>query len=436
LVFCRPQWEVRRVQRRRRRKRSDETVVSNGHAESSGVEKGIAQRGNREHKLDSVDGGSVVKGDVVDGRKKEKDMEIEDWEYYWEPYPDKLLERIPWVMDLLINFRYPGWDCQIPPMPSLPPAIQRSLKQEVDTSSKTGRSFTGLRRFDTRRELFRYYFPIFVAGYLILDAVDVVMMKDPYFIFGPTTYALPPHLAKLPPALLVLLREAISGVAIVTSLEMVFLLPIMGVLLFPPGTFGISGEPYYFPTAWGSVTNILDKGLNGLWGSWWHQIFRFAFAAPTNYVIKKGYVKAKSQAARIVATVFAFGISGMLHMGGSYSQLPHTHIFHPVVFFSLQALGIILQSTFCSFFRPQIERMPRWVRRAGNGLYTFLWFYKTGPWLADDFARGGVWLYEPIPISPLRGLGLGGEGDGWWCWECLGIGWYKGKHWWESGVAI
>jgi hypothetical protein len=33
---------------------------------------------------------------------------------------------------------------------------------------------------------------------------------------------------------------------------------------------------------------------------------------------------------------------------------------------------------------------------------------------------GVLVIYEPIPISPLRGLGFGVEGDGWWCWKHVG----------------
>jgi hypothetical protein len=435
LVLCSPQWDMKRVMRRRVKSEGGLHNRSNGFVQGSGVKGGVRQR-KIEHTIDSATTEPVTNGSAVGLRTVEVGMEKEAWEYYWQPYPDKLSERIPWVMDLLINFRYPGWNCQIPPLPSPPPAIQRSLGDDVSESSKTGRSVTGLLRFDTRRALFRHQVPKFIMGYILLDILKVVMMKDPYFIFGPTSYALPPHVANLSPTVLLLTRQAITGLAIVTSLEMVFLFPTIGILLFPTGTFGLQGEPYYYSTMWGSLSNILNKGLNGLWGSWWHQIFRFAFSAPTNYLIKNGYVKAKSPAARICAMVFAFGISGVLHMGGSYTQFPKTKIWHPVVFFSLQALGIVIQSTFCATFHSQIKSLPKWLRRTGNGVYTLLWFHKTAPWLADDFARGGVWLYEPIPISLLRGIGFGGDGDGWWCWSFLGVGWYTGRHWWESGIAI
>jgi len=61
--------------------------------------------------------------------------------------------------------------------------------------------------------------------------------------------------------------------------------------------------------------------------------------------------------------------------------------------------------------------------------------YFTAPLLVDDFARGGIWLFEPVPFSLFRGLGLGSEGDGWWC--CGGglVEWRSGEGWWDTGIA-
>jgi len=35
---------------------------------------------------------------------------------------------------------------------------------------------------------------------------------------------------------------------------------------------------------------ILSRGLNGLWGGWWHQTFRMGFAAQTNYLVRHGWL--------------------------------------------------------------------------------------------------------------------------------------------------
>jgi hypothetical protein len=93
-------------------------------------------------------------------------------------------------------------------------------------------------------------------------------------------------------------------------------------LLLGPKVLGLRGYAWQYPTNWGSYTEILNRGLNGYWGGLWHQTFRFAFAAPTNYLIKNKYIEARSTTAKILSLVFAFGISGILHTAGSITQIP------------------------------------------------------------------------------------------------------------------
>jgi len=325
----------------------------------------------------------------------------------------------------------------IPPLPSLSPSIKTKLGEPVDVGSRSGISSVGLARYNTRRELLKGRLPTFIVGYLLLDILKVAMMNDPYFIFGPTTYDLPSYLQNQPAIVLKFVRQFISSWSIIISLEMAFLIPPIGLsLLLGPRILGQRAHAWYFPTTWGSWSNVMNKGLNGLWGSWWHQTFRFAFSAPSNFLINNGYIPAHSTLGRMSALFFAFAISGILHCGGSISQFPKTYYSHAPIFFMLQAVGILIQSTLCGILHPVIKEMPKQVRQAGNFLFTFLWLLYTGFWLTDDFARGGIWLYEPIPISPLRGLGFGEKDAGWWCWEHIGLGWYSGNHWWESGIAL
>jgi hypothetical protein len=409
--------------------------VSNGHL-TNVVSNGKAETGSTKEKADLS---AIRKAGDYNGIKFWNGEEGE-YEYYWQSYPDNLWERVPWVLDLLINFRGPGWNWVIPTMPDNPYFIKKELGEPVGQSPTPNFSSTGVRTFTTRQELINYQLPRFIIGYFVLDFLKTTLINDPYFIFGPNTYALPPHLQGYSPLQLHIYRSLLSCFAVVTALEMVFLLPSIVIgLLFGPSIFGLRAEPWYFATTWGSFSTILDKGLNGLWGSCWHQIFRFVFAAPSNYLIRNGYVKAKSTTGKLLALFFAFGISGALHGGGSVTQLPKTYPHHALIFFILQALGIIIQMSFCSLF-PQLRALPKPLRQAGNFLFTFTWLLCTGWLLVDDFSRGGVWFYEPIPISPLRGLGYGPEGDGWWCWgdQHLGIGWYTGRNgrWWESGVSM
>ena len=467
LVWCRPQFDARRVERRRiqtRRMERGEIGDSGGAqngillASNGGISdqagqlrpNGAATReangnadlrertkanGNAKSEATEHTNGHIKSDDSESSHEVGK--ESEEWEYYWQSYPDNFAGRFDWVMDLLVNFRGPGWSWAIPSLPPLPPSIQLGLGESPDKISASAVSSVGLRRIDTKRELINHHLPRFIAGYFLLDVFKVTMMKDPYFIFGPNTYALPAHLAKLSHFQLQMFRMFLNCSAIIVSLEMVFsFAPILGCLCVGPKLIGLRGEPFYYATTWGSFTNITDKGLAGLWGGWWHQVFRFVFAAPTSYLITNGYIEASSQVAKLTGLLFAFGISGFFHFGGSISQFPRTYPWHPPFFFALQALGILIQTTFCSYLQAQINKLPKYARQVGNFAFTFTWLAYTSWWLTDDFARGGIWLYEPIPISLLRGLGFGDKGDGWWCWEHIGIGWYKGKHWWESGIYI
>lgn len=58
-----------------------------------------------------------------------------------------------------------------------------------------------------------------------------------------------------------------------------------------------------------------------------------------------------------------------------------------------------------------ISRAPRWARRLGNLAFALAWLWATGWLLIDDFARCGIWLYEPVPVSLFRALGFGPAGD-------------------------
>ncbi|TKA71366.1 hypothetical protein B0A49_04375 [Cryomyces minteri] len=52
------------------------------------------------------------------------------------------------------------------------------------------------------------------------------------------------------------------------------------------------------------------------------------------------------------------------------------------------------------------QKVPKVFWKVVNFAFVHVWFYYTSPLLVDDFAKGGIWLFEPIPISPLRGLGI------------------------------
>ena len=362
-------------------------------------------------------------------------------EYYWQSYPKTFRERWDWVYDLCVNYRYPGWNYAIPPLPSLPPDVLTKLEEPVTESSKSDVSYVGLRRFDTRKALFKHTMKKLAIYYMFSDLGKTVLMQDPYLILGPNDFPLPPYLAVLPPRVLTFFRQTVCCLTIIFGLDMTFTMAPLLFCIFPAlfpqlFTLDLRTEPYYFATHWGTPMYILDKGLPGVWGGFWHHTFRGVFTAPTDYLTKTGYMDSKSMTAKLSNLVFAFGFSGLIHAGGSIAQLPPTKPWYPIVFFALQALGMLLQALLCQVLRTPIQKMPSWVRRVTNLLYVFWWGYMSANLLIDDFARGGLWLHEPVPFSLFRGLGFGYADEGWWCWRHVDVRWYAGRHWWESGIEI
>jgi Membrane bound O-acyl transferase family len=191
---------------------------------------------------------------------------------------------------------------------------------------------------------------------------------------------------------------------------------------------------------------VLDRGLAGWWGRWWHQLFRHGISEPSRFLTERflpGW-SPRSQKTKALQLVVGFAVSGVIHAGASYTALgPHRSrpLSGPFAFFFAQAFAILAeQFVFKTLGVSRLMRSwPRVLRRAGTLMYVMLWFYVTGPWLADDFARCGIWLFEPVPFSLFRGLGLGAEGEGWWCWHGTWAVWWggvEGTRWWRKGIAI
>lgn len=172
-------------------------------------------------------------------------------------------------------------------------------------------------------------------------------------------------------------------------------------------------------------------------------MFRGAFGGPVRFCVGRGWAKKRGKGTRVLGLVVAFGMSGVMHLSGSVTQFGDTNPSHPLIFFLLQGLGIIFQTSFISLFAstPFTQKQnkekegKKWWRRMGNFFFVFAWLLWTAPWLIDDFARGGLWLFEPVPVSFVRGV----RGEGWACWGGgvgVGVGFYRGVRWWESGLVL
>ena len=378
--------------------------------------------------------------DVDHGKAPKNIFANKSGPFAWQSLPATLASRVDWTLDLVSNFRGVGWNYQISSLPPLPPFVQRELKQSPSRSSSTSK--TGNRRYDTARSLLRAKIFSFTIAYLALDFLKLTMMRDPYF-WSLTDKLAPTYL----PTFITnsstntrIYRLLLSLAMIHTTLYAIFVLaPLFFVGILGPKVIGARGEPWMYPDTSGSYSTVFSKGLAGWWGGWWHQTFRFAFEAPTAWLCDNLGWEKGSQKGNILGLCVAFACSACLHASGSLTLWGETRPLRgSATFFLLQPLGILAQMLLASWVKNVgvRDRMPQWARGLANFTWTHVWFYYTAPLLCDDFAGGGVWLFEPIPISILRGLGFGLEGQGWWCWTWPWFTWYSSKEWWRSGLAI
>lgn len=366
--------------------------------------------------------------------------------YRWQPYPMHIWHRIMWCLDLAFSFRGVGWSWRISTLPPLPTFVSKQLAQKED-----GYHFDESANLCVTKATLKKQFTDFIFFYILLDILKIVMMKDPYF-WGLLSSPPPSRLLYtgiLGKFLAFVYRSFLSGIGIVVALRFVittaYLFPLSFVLLFPwlrSWTFIPIEVPWFYPDLFGSFySSVLNRGLFGVWSDWWHQLFRAIFSAPSTWIythlptcLQKPFVKA------ILRAFIAFTISGLLHSCGSYTQLADTEpLSGTFLFFFLQALGMTLQNLVAKYLFPKLypcQRLPQWLRRAANLVFVIVWCFTVGHLLADDFARGGLWLYEPIPFSPLRGLGFGAEGEGWSCWHGKWVTIWKGENWWQHGIRI
>ncbi|KAH7122494.1 membrane bound O-acyl transferase family-domain-containing protein [Dendryphion nanum] len=363
--------------------------------------------------------------------------------FAWQPYPlTPFIERLDWVLDVFCNFRGLGWNWRTSSLPPPPKSIQLQLQ-----SSTTSPPKHSLRTHQnqptvhpTRRILLIANLKTLLIGYMMLDLLKTIMNHDPYFwgeISRYPSFPKPPFINST--ILLRIYRLTMTQIAIKYALQTIFSLgPLFFSGVLGPSILGTRAEPWMYPETWGPYSVVFERGLAGWWAGWWHQTFRFAFEAPSRAVLEGLGWEKKSVRGKVVQLTVAFGLSGCLHACGSYTSHGDTNPLNLMAFFMIQALGIFVEVSVSRALRKTgVQKyVPVWTMRLFTFVYVHTWMYFTAPLLADDFARSGVWLFEPIPVSILRGLGFGVRGDGWWCWGGEWIKWENGGRWWNTGLSI
>lgn len=381
-------------------------------------------------------------------QKKELANEQPEASYHfrWQPFPGHVLHRFYWTIDLVFNFRGPGWNWRISALPPLPDAM---LFQQ-DESSVTE---VGLKPFDlavAKSMLWRFLKTV-AGGYLTLDVLRLILTNDPYFLGAIDSPS--PYLSALDPEsystriLALLLRQGLSLITVIIAVKFLaatfWTIYLSSAILCSHFHTWIAlpvEEPWLYPNMFGPcLPSIFDSGLAGAWSGWWHQIFRFAFVSAGKWLMchLPTALQRKRDFTRSLRIFVAFFLSGILHSMGSYTHISHTRPFSgPFLFFALQAPGILFQTVIAKYLNGHSPfRVPRWLRRAGNLAFVVIWFCITGPLAGDDLARCGIWLLGPVPFSLVNYLGFGhGEGSRRWTGQWVQL--WTGERWWERGILI
>ena len=314
----------------------------------------------------------------------------------------------------------------------------------------------------------------------IVDVLTTLLRHDPYFSLGPS-YAtampgdrpvpLPPALASLSPWTLHVVRSVGFLVLIQTSLNCQLLLHDLVQCHLVSMWLPTRREAWWNPTHFGNAMAVFDRGLAGFWGAWWHQSFRTVFTAPTEYLIRRGFISGPRSVGAVRANMlFPFLISASMHAAGSYMAPGPAEVWQPFAFFALAGLGVTVQRRTCALLdaifddkiprisssksaaehlymqnatvpveppRKHTRRRPRrplWLRRAGNIAFVVVWMQLTCGLFMDDMTSWGFLLFELTPFSLARAAGLGRVGDGgvvrrgmvcWWHWgrACGRVAW-------------
>ncbi|PHH87075.1 hypothetical protein CDD83_9336 [Cordyceps sp. RAO-2017] len=378
--------------------------------------------------------------DAASFRSWRTEAALDDGLFVWQPFPADapFSDRFGWALDLVLSNRGSGWNSSISSIPHPPVDLPVGPGQPVRLRSMPRVTRSGYERCFTEGEFVRKRLLEVLAKYLVLDCCHVAMTKDPYFVLGADhAHRHPSHLLALPAWQLHLYRQLIFLLFITSLLRIVSAINDLVQYWVFKIYFSSRAALWLYPSYFGSFSRVLDAGLAGWWGGWWHQTLRQPFSAPATYLRTHGYIKAGSSLAAAVTIFVSFLQSGLVHAAASMTATPATTVWRPIAFFLLQPVGILVQKTLVWLVQYLVPRPPRVVARTANLLFALAWLHLTADFFVDDFACGGVTLLELIPFSPLRWLAYGHATGHWWRWNRQMLpSWHSGKYWWMSGIAI
>lgn len=321
-------------------------------------------------------------------------------------YPDTLADRLSWVGTLVISLRLTDWKTGDLSHDSKQPAKRAGNPSHI--------------RFAAVALLH------VLGGYILLDLTAAYISTDPYFHHHAVAVSdrlpAPFDWFWLSPRLWRSLTIVLQAWALISpQYYMPCLIPVLahwiGLL---PDTYA----PHLWPSFFGPPSVVLDKGLRGLWGSYWHQTLRHAVSGPGAYLSDKLGLRRGGLERYALLTVTAFFFSGLVHMGLVPAEPLYASIKANAVrllfagFFWVQPVGILAEVLVAravketGLFTLIAPGRRELVRRAMNLAWLLFWGSISLPLLGEAARQSGYWRVWPVPVSLYRGLMF----DDWFVW--------------------
>lgn len=313
------------------------------------------------------------------------------------PYPLTLRERIPWVGTLLISIRLQGW---------------KTGKHSDDIRQRT------TYRTTTRAGFSRQALLSFIRGYLVLDLTRAYHIHDPYFT--DLNISVDSHLPFSEPTGLLLpriFRSCVMGAEVWALISQFIYTPCI-ILVGLNALHWLPDEwsPHTWPPLFGDPMLILERGVRGLWGQYWHQAMRAFTSAPGEAVADLLRLKQKRLARYAMVVMISFGLSGVIHMGLvppeplCASMAVNEIRLHVAGFFWLQPFAITVEICAVRVLRVLVQ--PQFLdtgtgnrlTMVANMIWLMFWFSLCLPIFGEAARQLGYWRVWLVPVSLWRGL--------------------------------
>lgn len=315
-----------------------------------------------------------------------------------EPYPSKFWPRLQWVFALVSNRPLTSWKIGV---------------ASHDTS--VSRPYVSRSRVTFIKGILL----VLVPAVAITMPLALQLKAHDNFFSRPGQSLLMPYESPgaQAPIVVGIIQQALPRAVLRPLVLGMYLYSLMILMFLPPYLLPVlasfiiaSPNAPWSPHTWprphfGPFSAVLDDGLRGLWGRWWHQQMRHAVSEPGRWLATKLRFKRGGLVRYACICVSAFTLSGLTHMGLVPPKPRSAEVYGPwelrltvATFFWVQPLGILLEVT---LLERLITTTSRWLgsaqslERIMRLLWVLLFMSFSCMFLLNPFLELGYWKIWP-----------------------------------------